>query len=422
MTPRLRIHMVGQRGVPATWGGVERHVEELGARLADRGHEVTVWSRAGYDDGRRRHRGMRVRRAPTVDDKHLEASVHAALATAAATAARPDIVHLHALGPGLFAPLPRLAGTRVVQTVHGFDHQRGKWGRVAGSVLRAGAWTSERSPHAVIGVSRQVADHYATHGRGLAVHVPNGVATPSTPDPSRLARFGIEPDGYVLWVGRLVPEKAPDLLVRAFARVPGDVRLVICGGSSHTDRYAAKVARLAAADPRIVLPGVVLGEDLSALYAHTAAFAIPSTLEGLPLTLLEAAAHAAPVVASDIAPHREVLVADGPGRRLVPAGDVRAVAAGLDRVLTSPTTERAGAEHLRREVLARYDWDAAADATEAVYLAVLGRGPVPPADLAVPPLAPPTVVDDDVVVPAPVAADRMRTGAPRDAVRSAASR
>lgn len=392
MSP-LRIHMVGQRGVPATWGGVERHVEELGARLVERGHDVTVWCRRGYGEVRREHRGMRLRTLPTVRAKGAEATLHAALATVAATAARPDVVHVHALGPGLFSPLPRLAGVPVVQTVHGFDQHRAKWGAVAGAVLRTGAWLSERSPDAVIGVSRQVADHYRRHGGGLAVHIPNGTPHHPAVDPERVRRFGVTPDDYVLWVGRMVPEKAPDLLVRAFARVGAPTKLVLCGASSHTDRYAAKVARLAAHDPRVVLPGFVYGDDLAALYANAAAFVMPSALEGLPLTLLEAVAHAIPVIATDIAPHREVLRTDGPGRHLVPTGDARALTATIESVLCRPGAERSGAERLRREVSVRYSWDHAAAATEAVYRAVRGTGPEPPFDAQ--PVAPLVEVVDD---------------------------
>lgn len=373
----LRIHMVGERGVPATWGGVERHVEELGAGLAARGHDVTVWTRRSYGDRRRRHRGMRVRTLPDVEIPAVETLVASALATGGATAARPDVIHFHALGPGVFAPLGRLAGAAVVQTVHGFDQRRAKWGPVTGSMLRAGAWLSERVPDAVIGVSAEVADHYRrTAGtRPLTAHIVNGVVPPAPAPPALLERFGVEPGRYVLWVGRMVPEKAPDLLLRAFAQVRTSHRLVLAGGAAQADRYLAKVHRLAAGDDRVVLPGYVFGAELEALYAHAAAFVLPSSLEGLPLVLLEAASHGTPIIASDIAPHREVLGASAPGRHLTPTDDARSLAAVLADVLDHPELEHAGAGAFRTHILNHYAWDRVVADTEAVYRAALTGDP-----------------------------------------------
>ncbi len=371
---RLRIAMVGQRGVPASYGGIERHVEEIGARLALRGHEVTVYCRQNYgEDHPGEHRGMRLRHLPAPSSKHLEAITHAGLATLAALG-HHDVIHYHALGPGLAAPLPRLLDrARVVLTVHGLDDERAKWGPGARSVLRTARWMSAHVPNATIAVSRALADLYRDEMGRPAVYIPNGVtATPPRPA-TEMARFGVEPGRYVLFVGRFVPEKAPDLLIRAFRRLDHPVRLVLAGGSSYTDAYAGDLARLAAADSRVVLPGYVYGAELEALYDHAAAFVLPSALEGLPLTLLEAVAHGIPVMASDIAPHVEVLGPGRPGARLFPAGDELALSAGLDRLLENRDGERAGAARLRERVLGHYSWDRAAAATEMLYRLVLGQ-------------------------------------------------
>lgn len=372
----LRIAMIGQRGVPATYGGVEHHVEELGARLAARGHEVTVYCRNGYAGGDHRdeYRGMRLRHLPTISSKHLDAIAHSGLATMAAVAAQHDVVHYHALGPGLAAPLPRvLSRAKIVLTVHGLDDERAKWSRAAQSVLRTAQWMSAHVPNATIAVSRALTDHYAArHGRS-AVYIPNGVTPAVRGNPEPLEQFGLEPDGYVLFVGRLVPEKAPDLLIRAFRRMHPSLKLVVAGGTSHTDGYVAEVQRLAAQDRRVVLTGYAYGPLLEALYTHAAAFVLPSALEGLPLTLLEAASYGLPVVASDIAPHLEVLGGEGPGRRLFASGDELGLAGALDRALSDPTFERLGAARLRQRILGRYSWDRAARATESVYRMVLGQ-------------------------------------------------
>lgn len=360
---RLRIAMIGQRGVPASFGGIEHHVEEVGARLAARGHEVSVYARSNYVETRRStYRGMRVRTLPTLDTKHLDAITHSALSSLAAVARRYDVVHYHALGPGLTAPVVRaLSRSKVVLTVHGLDDERAKWGGGARGVLKAAGWMSGRVPHATVVVSRALALHYAASYARPTTCIPNGVAAPSA------SAAGPSGPPYVLFVGRLVPEKAPDLLIEAFRDLPGDVRLVLAGGSSFTDDYVLRLRTLAAGDPRVELPGYVYGDDLERLYRGASAFCLPSQLEGLPLTLLEAASHGVPVVASAIPPHREVLGRQGPGRRTFPPGDRVALTAALVAVLRDPAAEREGAATLRASVLDRYDWDVAVDRLEALY-------------------------------------------------------
>ena len=241
-------------------------------------------------------------------------------------------------------------------------------------MLRTAQWMSARVPHATITVSRALADHYATRHDRAAVYIPNGVTEP-TPRPAVAIRerFGITPGSYVLFVGRLVPEKAPDLLIQAFRHLPGRTKLVVAGGSAYTDTYVDRLHELAAPDPRVIFTDYVYGNLLAELFTNAAAFVLPSRLEGLPLTLLEAASYGLPVVASDIPPHLEVLEQEGPGQRLFPTGDVLELAAALDRVLADPAGERAGAARLRQRVLGSYRWDDVTSATEQLYLRVLGR-------------------------------------------------
>jgi glycosyltransferase involved in cell wall biosynthesis len=375
----MRIAFIGTRGVPATFGGIEHHVEEVGSRLAARGHDVTVYCRANYvPDDRREYKGMRLVRMPTVSSKRLDAIVHSALSTGRALGQRYDVVHFHALGPGVMTPVSQYASrARVVQTVHGLDDERAKWGSGARALLRGGGWLSAHVPDATVVVSRTLADHYLTKYGRSTTYIPNGVVPPaSAPPPHEIAtRFGLHGRDYVLFVGRLVPEKAPDLLLRAFRRIPGDLRLVIAGGSSFTDRYTDALADLAADDKRVVLPGYVYGETLAELYANAAAFVLPSYVEGLPLTLLEAAAHGTPVVASAIGPHAEIIGLDGPGHRLVAPGDEGALAAALVDTVGGGQAVEAGASELRTRVLKEYSWDRAVDGTEALYRRLVADAP-----------------------------------------------
>jgi glycosyltransferase involved in cell wall biosynthesis len=372
----LRIAMIGQRGIPATFGGIEHHVEELGARLAERGHRVTVYTRTNYVRGRAPSiRGMLPRYLPTVGSKHLDAIVHSTLSTIDAVVRNADVVHYHAVGPGIPAMIARyLSPARVVLTVHGLDADRAKWRSGARTVLRVAEWLSARVPDETIVVSRDLERHYRDRYGRRTAYIPNGVDEASRRPPDEIRRrFELHGDDYVLFVGRLVPEKAPDLLVRAFRGLGTGHRLVIAGGSSFTDEYVSALEALVSGDPRIVMPGYVYGSVLEELYANAAAFVLPSSLEGLPLTLLEAASYGVPVVVSEIAPNLEIVGGDGPGHRTFAVDDEAGLCAALGRVLADPMAERAGAAGLRATVLASYRWDEAARETEAVYERVMSR-------------------------------------------------
>jgi glycosyltransferase involved in cell wall biosynthesis len=306
---------------------------------------------------------MRLRYVPAPTGRGVEAFVHSGLSAGAATFGGYDVIHFHAMGPGLFSPLSRASsGAAVVQTIHGLDNEREKWGGGAKRVLGAAAWLSAHVPDEVITVSEDLSRHYREHWGRATTEIRN-----AAPVPAQEAATTAPPvDGpYVLFAGRIVPEKRIDDLVVAFRSLPGDVRLVIAGGSGAADAYARHVGELAADDPRVRLLGHVERADLEVLYAHAEAFVLPSVLEGMPVALLEAAAAGAPVIASDIPPHREILDG-GPGRRLFPIGDRAALAAMLESVLSHREAEVAGAQELKRSVLSR-TWRDVALATLVVY-------------------------------------------------------
>lgn len=370
----LRIAMVGQKGLPATFGGIEHHVEQLGRRLAERGHEVTVYCRASYGAlPPEPYLGMHPVAAPTVGTKHLDAIVHSATSTFKALAAGADIVHYHGIGPALLAPLPRLKpGAKVVLTVHGLDHQRAKWNPAAKGVLGLSHWLSGRVPDRVVVVSEALREHYRAEFGREADYICNGVATPAPAPAEEIRRsFGLEPGRYALHVGRLVPEKRADDLVAAYRELPGDHQLAIVGDSSFSDDYSRRLRELAAGDPRIVFTGFAFGAALAGLYRHASVFVQPSALEGLPLTLLEAVAHETPVLVSDLPAHREV-VGDGSSRhRVVPVGDREALGTALGSMLGAPPEVDDRARAVHQSVLDRYSWDRATDQLEALYRTLL---------------------------------------------------
>jgi glycosyltransferase involved in cell wall biosynthesis len=370
--------MIGQKGLPATYGGIEHHVEQVGRLLAQRDDvEVTVYCRRHYGSNLiGEYQGMRLVHTPTVSSKHLEAITHSLTSTVHALWSGADVVHYHALGPAMAAPLVRyLSHGKVVLTVHGLDHERAKWKGPASQVLTLAHRMSGHVPDAVITVSQALTEHYQDRFDCQPVYVPNGVAMPSSQEiPERLrSEHGLEPGGYVLFVGRIVPEKRVDLLVRAARQLPADVKVVVVGGSSFSEDYVAEVVALAGDDPRIVLPGFLYKEELAGVYANAAAFVQPSDVEGLPLTMLEAVSYGLPVVASDIPPHLEILAGCRcSAHRTFPQGDAGALGAQLAAIVADREASRVEASREAAALVAPYSWSAASEALVDVYTSVTG--------------------------------------------------
>ena len=355
--------MLGTRGMPTSYGGVERAVEELSVRLVDRGHDVTVYCRSQYCESRAPVLGgVKLRYLPAVNTKHLEAISHTTLATLDASIRGYDVVHYHALGPSLLAPLARLSRARVVATVQGLDYERAKWGALASRALRVGAWCAGRAD-ATICVSRALEERFRLDHARAVFYAPNGVNMPSEApgDPP----FDLASRGYLLFLGRLVPEKAVQLLVDAYRRTDVALPLVIAGPSSHSDEYVAQVRRAADGDSRIRFIGAVYGADKEALLAHALALCQPSDLEGLPITLLEAMSHGRPAIVSNLPEHLEV-VDDGAGV-VFQQGDAGELARAIEYAAARREELDLMGEKARAIVAERYDWDAIVSQVEAVY-------------------------------------------------------
>lgn len=372
----MKIAFVGLRAIGCCPGGVERHVEELSTRLAGAGHEVTVFCRTRYNTLRSSNwKGVTLRNVPAVYSKHLEAISHTAL-TLPALLQGFDIVHFHATGPSLFSFVPRLAGAKVVVTVHGLDFKRAKWGGAAKLVLRAGSWTAAHFPHATIVVSKALQDYYLrAHGKETA-YIPNAV-TPKTYRPvDALSRFDLRGGDYLLFLGRLVPEKGAHHLIKAFRKVPTDLQLLIVGGGTHTDEYSQNLAQLAEGDRRIIFTGPLYGDEKEEALSNARAFVMPSELEGMPIVLLEAASYGLPILMSDIPECLEVFsgipLTDAAKRPCCTfrSGDADDLALALTEILNQPDLPSMG-DRGREHVLAHYAWDQVVNKVLSVYDSVL---------------------------------------------------
>ncbi|MGA9354347.1 MAG: glycosyltransferase family 4 protein [Terriglobales bacterium] len=365
-TRGIRVAFIGGRGVVSKYSGIESFYEQAGSELARLGHEVTVYCRAYFTLSPSDHNGMRVRRLPTIRSKHLETVVHTLLSSLHAMMSDYDVVHYHCLGPALFSFLPRLAGKKTVVTVQGLDWQRSKWGPIAARVLRWGESASVRLPDATMVVSRTLQRYYRDHYRRDTVYIPNGAATAEHRAPVRLIEWGLTPGNYVLFLGRFSPEKNCHLLIEAFERIHTEMKLVLAGGASRTDKYVEELR--SHESPRIRLLPWVAGAALAELLANAALFVLPSDLEGLSLALLDAMAAGVCVLTSDIPENREVV--DGAGftfRR----GDAADLERMLDVLVHDPELRRQAAERGQVRVQSEYRWPEIARSIEATYYRVL---------------------------------------------------
>ncbi|MGV7210620.1 glycosyltransferase family 4 protein [Oxalobacteraceae bacterium A2-2] len=367
MTRPLRVMMLGLRGFPGVQGGVETHAEHLCLRLAELGCEVTVLVRKPYQPAAvgREWRGVRFVPLWSPRSKGLEAILHSLLGVAYAAVARPDILHIQAIGPAIVTLPARLAGLRVVVTHHGPDYDRQKWGRFARFALRTGERWGMRLSHGPIVISRVIANLVEKAHRRQASIVPNGVVLPVIPATHAAPeRFGLQPGKYVLLVSRLVPEKRHLDLIGAFAAaaLPG-WGLAIVGAADHPDAYTTEVLETAARTPGVVCTGLQTGTALAELYAHAGMFVLPSSHEGLPIAMLEALSYGLPVLASDIPANLEVGL---PAEHYFPLGDTTALAARLRQFAANSKSSELVAER-RAWVAERYDWGQIARRTKAIY-------------------------------------------------------
>ncbi len=365
----LRIAMLGTRGVPARYSGFETCVEELGARLAARGHEVTVYCRVphvSYPGAT--YRGMRLVRLPTIRSKHLDTIAHTLLSSLHALAMRFDIALYFNVGNSPVTWVPRVAGQRVVLNVDGLDWKRRKWGRFARWYIRSCERWAARFPHRMVTDSRRVQQYYQQRYGAESTYIAYGAEPVSAPPGPHLTRYGLEPGRYILFVGRLVPENCAHHLVEAFAELATDLRCVIVGDAPYAAAYIRSLR--ATSDPRVLFTGYLFGEGYRELLSNAYCFVESSEVGGTHPALLEAMAAGRCVVVNDTPENLETIGDAGfsyPGE-MGDAG-LRAV---LERLLKDPALVVEQGARGRERVRARYSWDGVADDYEALFREVAG--------------------------------------------------
>ena len=368
----MKVVVVGLRGIPGVQGGVETHVEHLYTRIAAMGHEVVVVGRNGHTQAQR-YRGVQVVPLTAPRRAGLEAMVHTGVAVIWAAWRRADVVHVHAIGPGIWVPLARLLGLRVLFTHHGQDYRREKWGRFARTVLKLGERWAVKHASAVVTISREIQQSVLKQ-YGVQSHlIPNGVEPARPPDSvAVLSTLGVVTRQYVVTVGRLVPEKRQLDLVAAFSKLRNqagyqDWSLVIVGSGDDSSAYVKDLRQAVAQVPRAILAGFRTGTELAALLDNAGVFCLPSSHEGLPIAMLEALSYGLPVVASDIAANLEVGLPAAAYARL---GDTKDLLRALEQAGMPENDTESERNARKRFVGERYTWNLVAEQTLVVLKSI----------------------------------------------------
>ena len=371
--------MIGHKYIPSRDGGVEVVVSNLAPHLVKIGYDVTCYNRTNQEFKKmrksaplpREYRGVHLIWTPTVDRRGLAAMTSSIIATVMASFRRFDIVHFHTEGPCVLCWLPRLFGKKVVVTVHGLDHQRQKWGKFASAYIMLGERMAARYAHSIIVLSKGVQAYFREKYGRETVMIPNGIDPAQTRPAAEITKqFGLSAGDYILFLGRLVPEKGIHYLMEAYGKLSTDKKLVIVGGTSDTDDYVKHLHELAGGNPSIIFTGFQQGLVLEELYSNAYLYVLPSDLEGMPLTLLEAMNYGCCCVTSDIGECADVM--NGCGVTF-PRGNAEALREALQDLCDHPEKAEALRLASRKTVSSQYTWQEITAKTHELYRALSER-------------------------------------------------
>lgn len=363
----MKIAMYGIKGIPVP-AGAENVAEQIGSRLVQRGHQVTVYVRAHYTPrSLKEYKGMRLVHLPSIPTKNLDAITHSLLSTLAVLVSDVDVVHIHSTGNSIFAFLPRLRGMKTVVQSHGLDWQRAKWGKLARAYLKMTDYTTVRFPSVPTAVSRKMQCYYQDKFNQPVVYIPNGVELNQKVAPHEILRYGLKGNDYIFFAARLVPEKGCHYLIQAYRSLcsPGK-KLVIAGDGNYNDPYAQAIKENAS--EHILFLGFVRGKLLDELLSNAYMYVLPSEVEGLSTGLLEAISYGNCVLVSDIEENMEAIVNAG-----VPfkSGCSDDLAVKMQALLQDELLVEHYRDMAKRTADKKYDWERVTDQYEALYRSLL---------------------------------------------------
>ena len=368
-----KIAMIGHKRIPSREGGVEIVVDEIATRLTRRGYHVDAYNRSGYhvsgkqfDEKRGKiYNGIRLLTIPTFKSSSLNAIVYSVLATFRALFGNYGVIHYHAEGPCVMLGVPKLFGKRVIATIHGLDWQRAKWGNFAARVLKYGEKQAAKRADEVIVLSRNVQDYFREEYHRETIFIPNGIDKPCIREARQIReQFGLLGNDYILFLARIVPEKGAHYLIEAYKQLKTDKKLVIAGGDSHAEEYMQKIYQYARENKNMILTGFVQGRVLEELFSNAYVFVLPSDVEGMAISLLEAMSYGNCCLVSDIPENTEVVEDYAVSFR---KGNVEDLRAKLEYLLDNPDVTAKYKEKSSDFICRKYNWEDVVDKTIQVY-------------------------------------------------------
>ena len=366
----MKIAMLGHKRVPSREGGIEIVVEEIATRLVKLGHQVDAYNRAGKHVSDRTikqktsntYQGIRLIPVFTIDKKSLNAFLYSIFASLLVSVRKYDVIHYHAIGSCVMLWIPKLLRRRVVVTVHGLDWQRDKWGGFATKYLKLGERIAVKYADEIIVLSEDMKSYFKTTYGRTTTFVPNGVNLPE-PKQARIIteKYGLKEEDYILFLSRLVPEKGLHYLLEAFRDINTDKKLVIAGGASHSNDYVESIQKMAEKDPRVILTGFVQGQELEELFSNCFLYCLPSDVEGMPLSLLEALSYGRRCLVSNIPENMQITKRFGIYFRKSNVEDLKL------KLQEAFSTTRQNQQQIRQYVTQQFDWDKVVEQTLRIY-------------------------------------------------------
>jgi glycosyltransferase involved in cell wall biosynthesis len=366
--------MIGHKRIPSREGGVEIVVGELSTRMVEKGNEVTCYNRGGkhvMDKKQKQkklkvYKGVKLKKVWTIDKKGLAAMTSSFFGTWRILFSRAKVVHYHAEGPCAWMWIIRwFSRKRIVATIHGLDWQRAKWGGFATKYIKYGEKRAVKNAHEIIVLSKNVQDYFKKTYNRDTKFIPNGVSKPTIIEPEIIKeKYGLGKDDYILFLGRMVPEKGIHYLIEAFNNIKTDKKLVIAGGASDTDSYYQELKEKAKDNKNIIFTGFVQGQILDELYSNAYIYCLPSDLEGMPLSLLEAMSYGNCCLTSDI--EECATVFDDKGVTFKKS-DVKDLTKVLQELCDNKDKVNKYKKEAQEFILNKYNWDDVVDKTLMLY-------------------------------------------------------
>lgn len=372
----MKIAMIGHKHIPSREGGVEIVVEELSTRMAKLGYDVTCYNRSGKHtidkkqkmQNHKIYKDVKLKKVITIDKKGLSAMTSSFFGSFKILFSKADIVHYHAEGPCVMIPIIKwFSKKKIIVTIHGLDWQRSKWGNFASKYIKFGEKMAVKYADEIIVLSKNVQEYFMNVYNRTTHFIPNGVNKPTIRNAEIIKhKYELEKDSYILFLARIVPEKGLHYLIEAFKQIKTDKKLVIAGGASHTNDYFNEIQIMADTDKRIIMTGFVQGEELEELYSNSYLYCLPSDIEGMPISLLEAISYGNNCLVSNIEENIQVIKQNDKYYATVfEKSNIEDLKNKLKDCLES--NEKSNKEKLQQIILNKYNWNDVVEKTVELY-------------------------------------------------------